>query len=908
MTRFPLRIIRAVTPQAHREFVIGDTVERAAEIERVSGERAASRWLWREMWRVMIRAPHHRLSVRPARSSRSARREGLFASSWHDARYALRGFRRTPGITAIMVLTLALGLGATTAIFSVVNAVLLRPLPYATPERVVKIVENIPREESPGGTPRRTSGMNLDELDWWRTNSETLSHIAVSVGEDRTFTTPDGTVQLSGASVSAALFSIRGIMPLLGRVLLPDEERPDAEAVVLSESTWREHFRSDPDVVGRTVQLDSRSYTVVGVMPAEFGTQAFWTPFAVPAPEPGRTRMVQATARLRDGVSLEAASAEANVIGMQLRGMSPPPEGGTSPRFEIVRELDNLTAPVAPALRVLVVAVAAVLLIVCTNVGNLLLVRGTRRQHEIAIRRALGATRARIARQVLTESLALALFASLLGAILAYGGVEVLRAVAATKGGGRFAAAQTLLPRLEEISIDPVVMFFVCALSIATPLLFGVLPALRLSRFGEQGHGSGAQLSASSSVTRIGHVLGTAQVAFAMTLLVGAGLLLHSFLKLASVDPGVDLRGVLSFDVAIPGDYTATRRLQVVEEIVTRLQANPLVTSAGFSNLPPLVPRASIFLSSFVPEGMTREEINADWNEQGPPETRIVSSGYLRALGARLVTGRWLDDQETTAPAMAALVSRPFAQHFLRDREPVGTIMQSRFGPVTVVGVVDDLHLGGLDAEPQRAVFLEARQVLAAERPETADEMFLRTGGDRVPFAARTTTDPLALVADVRGIVRGVDPALVLDGVSPMAQVLSNLTARPRFYAVLLGVFGAIAAFIAVIGIYGVLAYLVGQRTQEIGIRMALGAQQANVLRFVLGRGVAMIAIGIAAGIVGALGLTRYLEGMLYGITALDGTTYVVVGAAFAAVALFASYVPARRATRIDPLAALRHD
>jgi putative ABC transport system permease protein len=905
--RVLLRIIRAVTPQAHREFVVGDTLERAAEIERVSGERAASRWLWREMWRVVIRAPHHRLSVGAARSSRGTTREGLFQSSWYDVRYALRGFKRTPGLTAIMVLTLALGLGATTAIFSVVNSVLLRPLPYAAPDRIVKIVENVPGDESPGGTPRRTSAMNLDELDFWRTNTETLSHIAVLWGEDRTFTTHEGTVQLSGASVSSALFAIRGLAPLLGRGLLPGEERPDADVIVLSESMWREHFRSDPSVVGRAVQLDSRSYTVVGVMPAEFGTQAFWTPFAVPAPEPGRTRMAQASARLRDGVSLEAAAAEANVIGMQLRGMSPQPEPGASPRFEIVPELDDLTAPVAPALRVLVVAVAAVLLIVCTNVANLLLVRGARRQQEIAIRRALGATRTRIARQVLTESAVLALFGSLLGAVFAYGGVEALKTVAATKSGGvLFAAAEMLLPRIEEISIDPVVMVFVCTLSIAAPLLFGVLPALRLSRFGDHGHGSAAQLSAASGVTRIGHVLGTAQLAFAMTLLVGAGLLLHSFVKLASVDPGVDLRGVLSFDVAVPGDYTAARRLQVVEEVVARLEANPLVTSAGFTDLPPLVPRMSFSLTHYVPEGMTREEIFADWNAQGSQQTRLVSSGYLRALGARLVAGRWLDDKGSTPPTMAALVSRPFAQHFIREREPVGTIMQSRFGPVTVVGVIDDIHLQGLDVEPQRAVFLEARQVLAAQRP--AGELFLRIGGNRVPFAARTATDPLALVADLRSIVRSVDPALGLDGVLPMAQVLSNLTARPRFYAVLLGAFGAIAAIIAAIGIYGVLAYLVGERTHEIGIRMALGAQRANVLRLVLRHGVMMIAIGLSAGVVGALGLTRYLEGMLYGITALDGTTYVVVAAAFTAVALFASYVPARRATRIDPLAALRHD
>jgi predicted permease len=830
-----------------------------------------------------------------------------------DVRYALRSFGRTPGLTAVIVVTLALGIGATTAIFSVVNAVLLRPMPYADPERIVQIVENIPADESPSGTAIHRTGMNVEEFDWWRTNSQTLSHIAVIQSESRTLATTDGTVQLSGARVSPSLFPLRGVPPLLGRGLLPDEERPDADVIVLSEFMWREHFGGDSNVVGRTLVLDGRVHSIVGVMPLEFGGQAlFWMPF-VAAPEPGRVMFLSATARLRDGVSIEAASAEANVLGMQLRGMSPEP--GAAPRFEIVRELDQLTVRVSPTLRVLVVAVAAVLLIVCTNVANLLLVRGTRRQQEIAIRRSLGATRGRIARQVLTESAALAAFAGLLGIALAFGGVQVLKS-AAVVYVPRLSAGAAILPRMDQISIDPTALAFVGGLALVTGALFGVLPALRLSRFGERGHNAATQLSAVAGNTRVGHVLATVQLAFAMALLIGAGLLLHSFLKLAAVDPGFDARGVLSFELVMPGDSTAERKLQTTEDLVARLRNHPQVSDAGFTDLPPLMAGMVIFTHAFVPEGTTEAELReeeATQTMQQRTQTRSVSAGYLRALGARLVDGRWFEERQSAADR-TVLVSRPYAQRYFAGRTAVGATLRDGHGDWTIVGVVDDFHIGGLDGEAERTVFIEPRQRLAAQRavqprpmPEI-DRMFMTVGGSSIAFAARTTGDPLAIVADLRSIVRDIDPALAIDATLPMEQVLSGTTARPRFYAALLSVFGAIAGFIAVIGIYGVLAYVVEQRTKEIGIRMALGAEQSAVLRLVLRRGAVMVTIGVTSGLCGALGLTRYLEGMLFGITALDATTYASVAAAFAAVALFACYLPARRATTVDPLVALRHE
>jgi len=831
-----------------------------------------------------------------------------------DIRYGARAVFSRPTFATIVVLTLALGIGATTAIFGVVNAVLLKPLPYANPDRLVQIFETVPAGELPGfNFPVRT-GLRTGELDEWR-KAETLSQVAMTaLQEGRLRTADDGTVRLDGAAVSPALFAMRGVQPLLGRGLLPQEERPDADVIVLSEAVWREHFGADPGLVGRAVRLDDRALTVVGVMPAQFGSESYWTPFFAP-PSRGRPFTSAPTfARLRDGVSLEAAAAEINALGLALRGTTPEP--GAPPRFEVVRQLDETTARVVPALRVLVVAVAAVLLIVCTNVANLLLVRGTQRQHEIAIRRSLGATRGRIVRLVLAESLTLAAVAGLLGAGLAMGAVQWLKATAIVDLPRKFQVGAAILPRAAEIAIDPSVLFFVGGLVVVTGALFGVLPALRLSRFGESGHNAAAQLSAAGN-TRLGHALATVQLAFAMTLLIGAGLLLNSFLKLAAVDPGFDARSLLTFELVTPANATAERKLEIAEALAARLRADPRVTEVGFVDLPTLRGPGRWLMANFVPQGMTAADVQAA--EQALPflqrsGTRTVSAGYLRALGARLVDGAWLPDRPSPAD-FAVLVSRPYAERYFPGRRAVGATLTTAAGApaaagrtATIVGVVDDIHLGTLDGAPESVVFMAAAQALPAERSPLFDRLFLTAGGSGITFAARIDGDPLAIVPDLRAIARDIDPALAVDYAIPMEAVLSGVTTRPRFYASLLSAFGAIAGFVAVIGIYGVLAYVVSQRTREIGVRMALGAQRANVLKLVLRRGVTMITIGVTAGVLGAFGLTRYLTSMLYGITALDATTYVVVAGAFAAVALLASYLPARRATRVDPVTVLRYE
>jgi predicted permease len=468
-----------------------------------------------------------------------------------------------------------------------------------------------------------------------------------------------------------------------------------------------------------------------------------------------------------------------------------------------------------------------------------------------------------------------------------------------------------VLPRLDEIAIDPPVLAFVALLSVVTGVLFGLLPALRLSKYGDRGHTSASQLSTLVRNSRLGHALAAVQLACAMALLIGAGLLVGSFLKLTGIDPGFDARGVLSFELVVPGDSTAERKLEVAETLVARLETHPRVTRAGFADLPPGTSITFGFML-LIPEGKTGLEILEESRAERPGAgTRqvTVSPGYLRALGARLVAGEWLDERAGAGPAV--LVSRPYADHYFPNRNAVGASLTvlSPLAPdsvVTIAGVVDDIHLRNLEQAAERVVFIDPRRALAAPRP--SDRNFLTVTVNSIAFAARTTGDPTSIISDLRAIARDIDPRLAIDAAVPMERIVSGLTTRPRFYAAVLTTFGAIAGFIAVIGLYGVLSYVVSQRTKELGIRMALGARRGAVLKFVLRQGALVVGIGVVCGIAGAAALTRYLAGMLYGLTALDPVVYALAAVAFTAAAMFAVYVPARRATTIDPLSALRYE
>jgi hypothetical protein len=396
-------------------------------------------------------------------------------------------------------------------------------------------------------------------------------------------------------------------------------------------------------------------------------------------------------------------------------------------------------------------------------------------------------------------------------------------------------------------------------------------------------------------------------------------LLVNSIMKLTGVDPGFDARGALSFELVVPGDTTAERKLEIAETLAARLEGDSRVTNAGFADIPPLTPSFIIFTGSFIPQGWTQAEFQEEQrtlSQDQITQTRQTSPGYLPALGARLVSGTWLDEWTGSAPAV--LVSRPYAERYFPNGDAAGATLTVAGPPnasgvraVTIAGVVDDFHLGSLERAPERVIFIDPRQTLAGmrtPRPPQVDRQFLTIGGSSISFAVRATVDPVALVRDLRAIARDIDPRLAIDAAVPMEQVVSSLTTRPRFYAVLLSTFGAIAAFIAVIGLYGVLSYVVGQRTKEIGIRMALGAQRGAVLGLIFRQGAIIVAIAVLSGLAGAAGLTRYLESMLFGLATLDVVTYAVVAVAFTAVAMLAVYLPARRATAIDPLTAVRHE
>ncbi len=883
---------------------------------------------------------------------------------WLDVRYAVRTLLKRPGFLAVAVVTLALGAGANTAIFSVVNTVLLQPLPYRDADRIVRIIQNRPPSASPGGLPSRLAALSTDDLQAWRPRSRTLSQMAAYGPAALTMTGREEPVRLAAARVSPALFPLLGIAPLTGRTFEAGEERSDADAVVvLSFTAWQKYFAADPDILTRTLTLDGRGYSVVGVMPRGFEfpdsqTEA-WVPFVLTAPvrTPGeRTlQIVQVIARVKDGVSLTAAQAEADAIFRQLREdearqdaqflgrgrqAGPTPQAGPMPqRFargpddgnRVVRggrapeartgepgmvmrrggpgpegpqrgglfgamppatvELsplkDELVRPVRPALLVLLVSVGFVLLIACANVANLLLARAAGRQQEIAVRAALGASRGRLIRQTLTESLVLALMGSALGAALAWGAEQALRTIGPAD-----------IPRLQQLRLDLPFFMFTIAIAMLTGILFGMAPALRLSRSSEMHAIKQGAVYPASGLSLFGRnrtrsVLAIVEISLAMMLLVGAGLLINSFLKLSNVNPGYDPSNVLAFQISLPqARYDTAERDAFYERMLDRLRALPGVRAAAVSNTLPLqqgIVRVSLRIFG-RPEPTRPEDFTV-------ADVRIVSPDYLSAMGIRTLDGRALQPAAGAHPPRELLVNRSFVQRYLGGARAVGSrVNLDGPDPWEIVGVVNDVRHAGLAAEPFPEIYVDYRQATAA-MPRGLRDAF---------FTVRTTSSPLPLMTSVRGLVRQVDAQLVVDNMATMDQRLSASVARPRFYATLVGVFALIAVTLAAVGVYGVLSYAVSQCTREIGIRLALGASRRGVLGLVLRQGCAIAAIGIAVGLAGAAAVTRSLTTLLFDLTPFDPLTFGAVSVLLALVALAACYVPARRAMGVDPIAALR--
>ena len=800
-----------------------------------------------------------------------------------DLKYGYRVLAKAPAVTAVAVIALALGIGANTAIFSVVNAVVLRPLPYAEPDRLGVIwgqftLEGIPKNwlSQPEYVDLIEQSRTLESIAVWRFNSLNIS------GDSR----PEWAL---GLDVTASLFPTLGVAPALGRVPRADEEqRGAAHVAVLSHSFWQRQYAGDPGVIGRSITLDGEVHEIIGVMPEGFAFPnpgvEIWRAMTIDPPNNDRgSHYLRTVARLAPGATLEEASAELTTIAAHLEKDFPDNYADSGWGLNIVPMHEDLVGDARPALVVLLAAVGFVLLIACANVANLLLARASDREKEVAVRAALGAGRGRLIRQLMTESVLLALAGGSLGLLVAFWGVDALVRL----GPGD-------LPRLDQISIDARVLVFTLGVSLLTGILFGMVPAIQSSRpsVGEALK-DGGRTSAGLRRRRASNALVVVEVALSLVLLIGAGLMLRSFSRLQQVELGFEPRGLLTMRT----NLTPTRYLEseaiagFYQRFLEKISALPGVISAGaVSELP--------MADSYSSGTMTVKDRLGDPDDASlEVDWRSVTPGFLPAVGAKLLRGRLINDGDVDGAPLVAMVDESFANHFWPDGDPLGR--QIRYGGskseapwLTIVGVVKHVRQYGPDREGREQAYIPHPQ-----RPTIAMSLAIRTSGD-----------PMALAAQVREALAQIDPEQPAFQVRTMESWLGETIARPRFTLFTLAVFAAVAMLLAAVGIYGVLACTVNQRHHEIGIRMALGAERSDILRLVLRSGMTMTAAGLVLGLAVALGLTRLMSGLLFNTSSVDVPTYAGVCALLGLVAFTACWIPARRATRVDPMVALRYE
>ena len=805
-----------------------------------------------------------------------------------DLRYALRALRKSPGFTLVAAVTLALGIGANSAIFSVVYSVLLRPLPYREAERLVTVNHFYPSLKG------LEAGVSAPGFVDYRDRSRVFAGVAVQAQWQPSLTGRGDPERLTGSLVSGQFFSTLGVGAAVGRALRPDEDQPGREnVVVLSDGFWRRRFGGDRGAIGQTLTLDGIPHQVVGVMPPGFRDYfsrpaELWRPLALTAEQiaGGRTsEWLTLTARLKPGVTLEQARGEMRTLAEQLKRQYPeqfPPDWSLA----VASLREKGTGKVRAALYVVFGAVGFVLLIACANVANLLLARAAGRAREVAVRTALGAQRGRIVRQLLTESVVLSLGGGALGVLLAYFGVQALGAY--SQGGAGPAGPA------EPVGLDTPVLLFALALSVATGLLFGLAPALQAARGGQQQTlregGRGAAGDRAAQTVRRGLIV--AEVALALMLLAGAGLLVKSFARLQGVDPGFEPANVLTATVALPeAKYASdTQRIAFFDELLPRIAAIPGVQAVGASTGLPLT--GSGWTQSFDVEGYQPPA-----GQPGPwGEFKVITPDYPRALRVPLVRGRLFTAQDGPGAPRVALVDEEMVRRYWPGQNPIGKRLDfgtTRSGErrlLEVVGVLRHVRQQGLDDEARVQVYVPHRQ----------------RGLDRMSLVIRTAGDPLQAVPLVRAAVQQVDRDQPIADVQTMDALLADSVGQRRLSTVLLALFAGVALLLACIGLYGVTAYAVTQRTREIGVRMALGAAGSQVVGAFVRDGVRLTAIGLAVGLVAALAGGRLIASQLYEVEPTDPLTLGATAATLAVVAALASYLPARRATRVDPITALR--